>query len=103
MHVSRAPLNKLLKKDSKWNWSTEYQTAFKKIKILTSDLSLTHYDPKKDIIVASDGSSMVLGAVILQNESNSQVKSIAHASETLLPAEKGCSQIKKKLEGNFCS
>ena len=32
MHILRAHLNKLLKKDSKWNWSTEYQSAFEEIK-----------------------------------------------------------------------
>ena len=30
--ASKAPLNKLFKKDSKWNWSTEYQSAFFEIK-----------------------------------------------------------------------
>ena len=28
MHVLRAPLNKSLKKDLKWNWSTEIQSVF---------------------------------------------------------------------------
>ena len=32
MHILRAPLNKLLKKDSKWNWSTKYQSAFEEMK-----------------------------------------------------------------------
>ena len=43
MHVLRAHLNKLLKKDSKWNRSTQFQSVFEeRKKILTSDLSLTH-------------------------------------------------------------
>ena len=89
MHILRAPLNKLLKKDSKWNWSTEYQSAFDEIKkILMSDLNLTHYDPKKDVIVASDTSNLDLGAVIWHKESNGQVKAIAHALRILFPVEK---------------
>ena len=65
MHILRAPLNKLLKKDSKLNWTTEYQGAFEETeKILTSDLSLMHYNPKKDIIVVSDASNLRLGAMI---------------------------------------
>ena len=84
IHVLRAPLNKLLTKDSKWNRITECQSTFKEIKISTSDLSLTHYDSKKDIIIASDAGNLGLGAVILHNENNSQVKAIAHALRTLL-------------------
>ena len=86
MDVLRAPLNKLLKKDSKWNCSTKCQSAFEERKILTSNLSLSHYDPKKDIIVANKARDFGLGAVILLRERNSQVRAIAHASRILFPA-----------------
>ena len=66
MYELRAPLNDLLKKDKKWKWTTEYQAAFEKIKTtLTSELFLTHFDPKLNIIVASDASSYRIGACIL--------------------------------------
>ena len=32
MHLLRAPLNPLLKKDKRWEWTTEYQAAFEEIK-----------------------------------------------------------------------
>ena len=52
MHMLRAPLNKLLRKDKKRNCSKEYQKAFEQMKkILTWDLSLMYFNPKKDIIV----------------------------------------------------
>lgn len=55
MNVLRAALDKLLKKNFKSYWTTECEGTFEKIKtILTADLSLMHYDPSKDIIVASD-------------------------------------------------
>ena len=39
----RAPLNRLLTKDTKWCWSEACQNSFQKIKdIHLSDLSLTH-------------------------------------------------------------
>ena len=58
LHDLRAPLNEQLKKDKKWRWIPECQTAFDQItKALISDLFLTPYDPKLEIIVASDASS----------------------------------------------
>ena len=58
MQNLRGPLNELLKKDKPWLWTPECQESFEKIKkTLTSDLSLTHYDPTLDIKIASDASS----------------------------------------------
>ena len=70
------------------------QESFEKIKkSLTSDLSLTHYDPIFDIIVASDASSYGIGACILLKLPDGSRKAVAHASRSLLPAEKQYSQI----------
>ena len=91
MHNLRAPLNELLKKDKTWRWTPECQAAFEKIKeTLTSDLSLslTHYDPKFDMIVASDARSYGIGACILHKPPDVTRKVIAHASRSFLPAEK---------------
>ena len=86
------PLNKLLKKVKKWRWTPKYQTAFDQIKkALTSDLFLMHYDPKLEIIVASNASSYKMP--------DGTKKPIAHASRTLLPAEKHYSQIEKEALG----
>ena len=66
MHDLRPPLNVLLKKEKAWDWTSECQAAFEKIKeTLTSNLFLTHYNPKLKIIVASDASSYGIGACIL--------------------------------------
>ena len=62
MHILRAPLNHLLKKYKKWNWTEECEKAFKKLKIsLTSNVALTHYNPNKQIYVASNASNFGLG------------------------------------------
>ena len=83
-----------------WRWTPECQTAFDQIKkALTSDLFLTHYDPKLEIIVASDASSYGVGACILHKMSDGTKSPIAHASRTLLPAEKHYSQIEKEALG----
>ena len=100
MHDLRAPLNELLKKDKAWEWTPECHRAFEKIKeILTSDLFLTHFNPDLEIIVASDASSYGIGACILHKMPDGSHKPIAHASRTLLPAERNYSQIEKESLG----
>ena len=97
MHKLRAPLNKLLKKRQKWIWSKECQSAFEEIKkCLLSDLALVHFDPQKELIVASDASDYGLGAVLLHRLKDGSTKPIAHASRSLLPAERNYSQIEKE-------
>ena len=89
MQNFRGPINKLLKKNKPWLWIPECQESFEKIKkTLTSDLSLTHYNPTLDIIVASDASSHGIGACILYKLPDGSRKTVAHASRFLLPAEK---------------
>ena len=71
-------LNELLK-DKKWKWTPEYQTAFDQIKkALTSDLFLTHYNPKLEIIVASDARSYGVGACILHEMPDGTKKPIGY-------------------------
>ena len=96
MHILRGPLNHLLKKDVKWNRTDECKKAFEKLKTaLMSNLVLTHYNPNKQIYVASDASNSGLGAVILHKE-NGKLKPIQNVSRTLLPAEMNYSQIEKE-------
>ncbi|XP_005877553.1 PREDICTED: uncharacterized protein K02A2.6-like, partial [Myotis brandtii] len=97
MYQLRAPLNELLKKDSEWNWSPECQKSFDDIKrILSSNLLLTHYDPKLPIIVAADASEYGIGAVLLHKFPDGKHKAVSHVSRSLEPAEKNYSQIEKE-------
>ena len=59
----------------------------------------TQYDPKLEIIVASDASSYGVGAYILHKMPDRTKKPIGHASRTFLPAEKHNSQIEKEALG----
>ena len=59
------PLNHLLKKDTPWEWSSECQESFTKLKeALTSTTVLAHYDPTMPIALACDVSSIGIGVVI---------------------------------------
>ncbi|XP_061503481.1 uncharacterized protein LOC133391707 [Anopheles gambiae] len=93
----RAPLDDLLKKDARWNWTKECQKSFEQFKtILLSDLLLTHYDPSKEIIVAADASKYGLGAVVMHRFPTGEVKAIAHASRSLTAAEMNYGQVEKE-------
>ena len=56
--MTLSPLYKLLQKKTNWQWGTEQQEAFTKAKqSLTSDCSLVHYDPDKELVLACDAST----------------------------------------------
>lgn len=85
----RGPLDELLCNDMKFEWQTKHQIAFEKLKkILSSDLALTHYDPKKKIIVAADASSYGMGAVLMHEFSDGTKRPIIHAASSFTKAEK---------------
>ncbi|XP_058449173.1 uncharacterized protein K02A2.6-like [Malaya genurostris] len=97
MHKLRRPLNNLLKKDNPFVWSQQCQEAFINIKkVLQSDLLLTHYNPALNIVVAGDASKTGIGAVIMHQFPDGQMKAVAHASRTLTQAEQNYSQIEKE-------
>ncbi|KFD67385.1 hypothetical protein M514_20421 [Trichuris suis] len=97
MRDLRAPLDSLLKKETAFVWSPLRQVSFDKAKrTLQSNLLLTHFDPAVDVVVAADASNNGLGAVIFHRFPDRTEKPIAHASRSLLPAEKNYSQIEKE-------
>ena len=97
MQNLRAPLNNLLKKGVKWDWTNDCERAFQKIKrFLISDLFLAHFNPKQEIVVALDTSDYWIDVVILHGFEDGTTKPVADASRTLLLAEKNFSQIEKE-------
>ncbi|UYV73340.1 K02A2.6-like [Cordylochernes scorpioides] len=92
-----SPLYALLKKGTKWHFSTECRKAFRQIKeIISLDQILIAYDLKLPIRLSCDSSSYGLGAVLSQIDVDRNERPIYFISRTLSQAEKNYSQIDKE-------
>ena len=91
------PLNRLLKSNAQWKWSSECQKTFEQAKSqLASAPILAHYDVTQKIKLAADASAYGLGAVISHTYEDGSERPIAYASRTLSDAEKNYAQIDKE-------
>nr|XP_049467006.1 uncharacterized protein K02A2.6-like [Anopheles coluzzii] len=93
MRMLRQPLDDLLKEGNVFCWTQKCQHAFLQFKnILSSDLLLMHYDPRLEIIVSADASSIGFGATISHWLPDANVKVVQHASRALTATEQRYSQ-----------
>ena len=91
------PLHKLLRKGEKWQWREKQQKAFEGAKeLLQSAQLLVHFDPAKEIILASDASNYGIGAVLSHKMRDGSERPIGYVSRTLNPAERNYSTIEKE-------
>ncbi|CAG8739219.1 14087_t:CDS:2, partial [Dentiscutata erythropus] len=86
------PLNKLLQKDTPFQWEAEQQQAFEWLKVkLTSAPVLRYPDFKKPFYLHTDASGTGLGAVLAQKDPDKREYAVAFASRSLNQAERNYS------------
>jgi len=91
------PLNQLLCKHARWQWSNNCEKAFNCLKThLASEKVLVHYDISLPLQLACDASAYGVGAVISHVTENGDEKPIAYSSRTLSKSERNYSQIEKE-------
>ena len=96
-----APLYRLLRQTSRWQWGHVEAEAFRASKeLLTSAPLLVHFDPELDITVACDASAYGIGAVLSHKMPDGSEKPIGFVSRSLSETEKKYPQIEK--EGLAC-
>lgn len=93
-----APLTCLLKRNSKFSWSSEHTAAFSRLKTaLTSAPILSHFDPSALTELHTDASGVGIGAVLAQRLPDAPMESaVAFASRTLSHPEKNYSTTEKE-------
>ena len=90
-------LNQLRKKNARWNWTNDCQTAFNYLlEEISTATTLVHFNDKLPIILATDASHYGVGAVIMHKYPDGSEKPIAFASKTLTDVEIKYSQIEKE-------
>jgi hypothetical protein len=87
------PLWNLLKQDTDFQWSPSHSTAFVNIKqSICQAVSLTYFDPKKEIVVQVDASIRGLGSALVQ-----EGKVVAFASKALTDTETRYANIEREM------
>lgn len=100
------PLHKQLRKGIKFNWSSECDEAFNKIKeILSSEPVLAIFNPKSHTYIYTDASIKGLEAVLKQPQENGEIKPVAYFSKKINETQKKkkaifleCLAIKKSIK-----
>ncbi|XP_043224264.1 uncharacterized protein K02A2.6-like [Amphibalanus amphitrite] len=91
------PLNQLLQKEARWNWTPACEKVFQQLKsALSEDDVLVHYDEEKPIKLSCDASSYGLGAVISHVMSDGSERPIAFASRTMTSTERNYAQVERE-------
>ena len=87
-----APIHGLLKKENAFVWTSECETAFRKLKeeALTSApiLAYPKFGPECEFVLETDASYVGLGAVLSQSQDDGKLHPIAYASRSLDQHEK---------------
>ena len=88
-----APIRRLTRKDSQWQWAEEQEKALEEIKrLVTTAPVLGYYDPTSELEIQCDASQTGLGATIMQGG-----RPIAYASRSLTDTETRYAQIEKEM------
>ena len=92
-----APLHRLLQKNTQWRWGNAEMEAFNKAKEeLASPRLLTHFDPRRPLLLSCDASPYGIGAVLSHSFEDGSEKPVAYASRSLAPAERNYAQIERE-------
>jgi len=83
------PLNNLIRKEEKWRWGDEQQTAFEQLKkVFTSRLLLVAPDLDRELRVEADASNFATGEVLSIKCEDGKWRPVAYISKSLNKTER---------------
>ena len=92
-----SPLYNLMQKEKRFQWTTECQQAFEKLKDRLMCAPILGFPNKRDVFtLCTDASLTGIGAVLSQNQNNAE-KVIAYASKSLQKGQRNYSATKREL------
>ena len=93
-----APLVKLTKQTTPWEWSGDREESFNQLKkAFTSAPILTHYDPKRRIVIEADASDYAVAAILSHPDDQGRLQPVAFVSRKLDDAERNYAIYDKEL------
>ncbi|MCP3679265.1 MAG: hypothetical protein GY782_02965, partial [Gammaproteobacteria bacterium] len=102
---ARAPLDNLIKVDTKFIWDKIHEDAFSKCKTLAGNPALlTHFDPTLPLVLTTDASPYGVGACLSHKviiDCKTRLLPIAYASASLKDSQKNYSQIDREGLGVY--
>jgi len=82
------PLTELTKKGEGWNWTAEANKAFQELKnLFTTAPILAHFNAQKLVIIETDASDFVIGAILSQQDEDGRLHPVAFHSRKFQSAE----------------
>ena len=104
------PLQALIKKNSKYVWTTVHDKAFQNLKdIVSEDCLIQFYNPHKPLFIECDASKQGIGCVMLQPDDNipadvnngipSNLWLVVYALKSLSEADQNYANIERELLG----
>ena len=82
------PLRKLTRNNVPWEWTSEQQRAFEKLKqCLTSAEVMAYYNQSAKTQLIVDGSPCGVAAILNKKQPNGDICPVAYASRTLTPTK----------------
>ena len=86
-------LRKLTRSNVTWEWTSEQQHAFEKLKqCLTSTEVMAYYNPSAETQLIVEGSPWGVAAILNQKQPKGDIRPVASASRTHTPTEGSYSQ-----------
>jgi len=84
-----APLTSLTRKEKKWEWNDEQQTAFETLRtVMITEPILQHFDPEKPVTIETDASDYAIGAICSQPDEKGILHPVAYYSRKLKDPER---------------